>query len=566
MAGSSEWTMRAQPGLGYRLLMRARLLRTAVVLAVALAAGAGYVSLLPGDFDVSYALLTAIVFALLLWPITEAVASARAAQQARRLAAHTESRSIDDAVSAALEEERRRLAVDIEAIVRRSVERMRMHVERLRGAPDDDAGAVAALREVQREGRGATVELRRLIGLLRGPVSVPPPAAGRGRRRRWPADAALAGLLAVIAVAEHFSTIETYKPLPEGGAWLAAAAAAATVLWRARPGLAAMIQALLFVAGMLAGVPVSTGLWTLVAIGLPVWAALSRPPASALSLLGPAASLSAELVSQWLHFPESGETTTAFFAIVVVGAIVARASGARRRAALTRAELHEAQLAAAAAAEVERDRAAMARELHDAISGTIGVIVLQAGAAELRWRTDRSTALAAVAVIAAAAEEALRDLDDLLASLPAIGGGAAASGSTARGADDLRALVERMRRAGLDLRVRLPAGLETLPPEVAMTVYRVAQESLANAARHAPGARVELTLGAPAGHGAERSLELEVRDDGSGPPRAPSAGHGLVGLQERVAAMGGTLTAGPLERGGFAVLARIPVPETMEAL
>jgi signal transduction histidine kinase len=96
--------------------------------------------------------------------------------------------------------------------------------------------------------------------------------------------------------------------------------------------------------------------------------------------------------------------------------------------------------------------------------------------------------------------------------------------------------------------------VEPLAPGVDLTAYRIVQEALTNARRHAPGAAVEVELGC-----AGDALRLRVRDDGPGPANGAGGGHGLVGMRERVAAVGGTLRTGPAEGGGFAVEADLPL-------
>jgi len=117
-------------------------------------------------------------------------------------------------------------------------------------------------------------------------------------------------------------------------------------------------------------------------------------------------------------------------------------------------------------------------------------------------------------------------------------------------------LVERGRAGGLAITLTTAGDLAGGPLPVA-TAYRVVQEALTNAARHAPGSSVEVRL-AVAGD----RLMVEVRDDGRGPEGTEGAGFGLVGLAERVRAEGGSLTAGPQPGGGFALAARLPLRST----
>jgi signal transduction histidine kinase len=127
----------------------------------------------------------------------------------------------------------------------------------------------------------------------------------------------------------------------------------------------------------------------------------------------------------------------------------------------------------------------------------------------------------------------------------------------------LTALADRMRGGGLAVTVTVA---EPLPddPALAATAYRIVQEGLTNAARHSPGSHVEVILAT-----ADGSLEVTVRDDGTGPRRADAAheggGFGLVGLAERVRALGGELAAAGAPGGGFALTARLPIGERDKA-
>jgi signal transduction histidine kinase len=121
------------------------------------------------------------------------------------------------------------------------------------------------------------------------------------------------------------------------------------------------------------------------------------------------------------------------------------------------------------------------------------------------------------------------------------------------GLADVDALVEKARAAGLDVSVERD-GLATVPPTVGLAAYRIVQEALTNARRHAPGAAVDVEL-----HYADDSLLVRIRDNGPGPPPALRAGgHGLLGMRERAAAVGGRLRSGPAPGGGFLVTADLP--------
>jgi signal transduction histidine kinase len=200
-----------------------------------------------------------------------------------------------------------------------------------------------------------------------------------------------------------------------------------------------------------------------------------------------------------------------------------------------------------AAEEARRDeRLELARELHDVVAHHVTGIVLQTQAARVVRRRDPDRLDEHLAGIEAAGSAAmtamrrvvglLRDDDDTVSLAP----------------EQLGELVARF--DGPAVRLRLPDGSTAWPPEVTSTVYRVVQESLTNVARHAPRARsVEVSVGQDGS-----SITVAVVDDGP-PARRYRGGYGLVGMRERVEALGGTLSAGPGDGAGWAVRARLPV-------
>ena len=209
--------------------------------------------------------------------------------------------------------------------------------------------------------------------------------------------------------------------------------------------------------------------------------------------------------------------------------------------------LRDAALAAAVAAE----RLRIARELHDVSSHAVGVMVLQAGAAGAQRLTDPARARAALEAVETAAAQATAELDTLARTLtsdgqiePWVGAGDGLDGALTR-------LVDRMRGAGLA--IELDHGALPVDHRLAGVVYRIVQEALTNAARHAPGATVRVVVDRRVD-----GVEVEVVDSGGGQPALDGSGFGLEGLAERVRLLGGDFAAGPRPGGGFAVRARIP--------
>ncbi|MFJ2911989.1 sensor histidine kinase [Streptomyces sp. NPDC087228] len=210
------------------------------------------------------------------------------------------------------------------------------------------------------------------------------------------------------------------------------------------------------------------------------------------------------------------------------------------------------------AAETVRhdERLALARELHDVVAHHVTGIVVQAQAARIVGRRQPELLDETLAGIEAAGSEALaamrrvvgllRDTEDVATTSPAT-----------PGPEQLSELVQRFEGHGPKVRLRLPENQAPWPPEVTTTVHRIVQESLTNIARHAAHARSATVdvVQDPAG------VTVTITDDA--PPgharHLQRGGFGLIGMRERVEALGGTLTAGPGPGAGWAVLARVPV-------
>jgi signal transduction histidine kinase len=207
---------------------------------------------------------------------------------------------------------------------------------------------------------------------------------------------------------------------------------------------------------------------------------------------------------------------------------------------------------------VASERARIARELHDVVAHHVSMMVVQAEAGPLAVERDPARAAGAFAAIAATGRQALVEMRRLLGVLR--GDGQAPSLAPQPGLDQVPSLVEQVGRAGLEVELVVEGEKAPLPAGVELSAYRIVQEALTNAVRHAgPGrARVLVRYG-------ERDLELTVRDEGGGGGAAPAggpptrSGQGLVGMRERVSLFGGELHAGPGPDGGFTVAARLPL-------
>ncbi|WP_203185957.1 sensor histidine kinase [Streptomyces pratensis] len=245
--------------------------------------------------------------------------------------------------------------------------------------------------------------------------------------------------------------------------------------------------------------------------------------------------------------------------VLVIGASVRERGEAQRRLA-EQWTISEAERAQRTLLE---ERTRIARELHDVVAHHMSVITVQADSAPYRISGLSEEARAEFASIAAGARESLAEMRRLLSVLRSDG----SRGELAPqpGLDRVQQLVEATVRAGLPAELSLAADVAeavqrgAVPQAVELSAYRIVQEALANAVRHAPGARTRVSVTARDGH-----LSVLVVNDRPQKPGSPletsGTGHGLVGMRERVRLTGGTLDTGPLPDGGFRVAARLPLP------
>ncbi|MEY9894758.1 signal transduction histidine kinase [Catenulispora sp. MAP5-51] len=242
---------------------------------------------------------------------------------------------------------------------------------------------------------------------------------------------------------------------------------------------------------------------------------------------------------------------TAVEAVVVLCVALAAVVGDSRRR--ERAHVRETRARVASQAVVA-ERLRIARELHDMVAHTIGVVALQAGAAKLVVRRRPDDAVKALGVVEDAARETLAGLRRMLGALHDDGPGADAP---PEGLDCVEQLVDRAREAGVHIEVERRGVCRLLPPEVDLAAFRIVQESVTNVLKHsgARGCRVRFEYG-------EADLAIEVVDDGrhAGCGTDYGTGYGLAGMRERVELLRGEFSAGPRAGGGFLVAARIPVP------
>ncbi len=197
------------------------------------------------------------------------------------------------------------------------------------------------------------------------------------------------------------------------------------------------------------------------------------------------------------------------------------------------------------------ERLRIARELHDSLTHSISVIKVQAGVAAHLARKNGEEPADALLAIQEASNDAVRELRATLDVLRR------EEDSNGSGLDLLPTLVDRARSSGLPTTYTVCGDPRALPPDVDQAAYRVVQEALTNVTRHAgkASASVQIDYG-------ERTLIVRVDDDGTGSRRPPVPGYGLIGMRERVTALGGRLQAEPGASRGFTVLAELPVNGT----
>ncbi|WP_436278525.1 sensor histidine kinase [Micromonospora chalcea] len=257
----------------------------------------------------------------------------------------------------------------------------------------------------------------------------------------------------------------------------------------------------------------------------------------------------------------------AFFYALIVGAVWLAGLNLRTRRLYVlsledRAATLEREREAQARAAVAEERTRIARELHDVVAHSMAVMIVQADGVRFTLDRDPATAREAAKVVADTGRAALEEMRRLVGVLrePTATQPDPADGPAHRrpALVELPALLDRFRAAGLRVACGGAGAPPPLPPGLELTVYRVVQESLTNTLKHAGvGASVELTLDWSAD-----AVVIRAEDDGRGRPvdgPAPSGGHGLVGMRERVGVYDGSLAAGPTLAGGWRVRARLPL-------
>ncbi|WP_019203835.1 sensor histidine kinase [Tsukamurella sp. 1534] len=352
---------------------------------------------------------------------------------------------------------------------------------------------------------------------------------------------------AVLLGTPHLEAAAGQRPIDAGAYALGLAGAASLPLSRRWPAATAVIACATVFGYLAAGYPGGPALL----VG-PIAMALVGFRARRWAAAGAATGMSLAVVAGSLiatgGLPTIGVAGPAWAVAFAVGGQALAARVELRAAERERRERRELQARS-------EQRLEIARDLHDSVAHAMATISVQSGVAAHLLDRRPEQARAALEAIREASADALDELGAILAALRGPGG-APESRDVPAGPDRVRELLVRARADGLVVDEELEGDLAAPAPSVGAAAYRVVQESLSNAVRHAPGARVTVRIRVDG----PRSIAVEVVDGGPAvrqAPARPGGGFGLVGMRERVTATGGSFAAGPAG-GGFRVSARWP--------
>jgi signal transduction histidine kinase len=381
--------------------------------------------------------------------------------------------------------------------------------------------------------------------------------SGQGRRsvRDWVVDVVMFVLAVAIGVAVLVATWDDHNTVQKV-IDVAVGAVACASLWvrRSRPTEVAVFTAVASIFSALAAGPAVFALFN---------AALRTSARTILALVGLAA---VSTVVFPLIYPgkDSYATQLIVGALCTAGIIgwglFVRAQRDLVHSLRERAERLESEQRLKVEQAREAERLRIAREMHDVLAHRVSLLSLHAGALEFRPDAPTEEVAEAAGVIRATAHAALEELRDIIGVLRE-GGEQTAPEPPQPTLAQVPALIDESRAAGMHVRARIDApGAEALPAALGRTAYRVVQEGLTNARKHAPGAAVDVAIAVDDGRlvvGVVSRRPVGVRA-GAAADRLPGAGTGLVGLAERVALAGGELEHGPDAAGDFVLRASLP--------
>jgi signal transduction histidine kinase len=244
--------------------------------------------------------------------------------------------------------------------------------------------------------------------------------------------------------------------------------------------------------------------------------------------------------------------TPALFATAWMAGFALRGRAVRAEAAEARAARSERDRELAARIAVAEERARIARELHDIVAHAMSVMVLHVGAVRHQLPAEMVEAKSALEGVERTGRSALAEMRRLLGAMRHSGEDMELSPQP--GLDRLGALLEDVTAAGLPVRLRVEGDPLALPRAIDLSAYRIIQEGLTNALKHAGASGAEVAL-----RYSPRELEIEVRDNGHGAAVINGSGHGLVGVRERVKIYGGKMTTRSPIGGGFVLATTLPL-------
>jgi signal transduction histidine kinase len=213
----------------------------------------------------------------------------------------------------------------------------------------------------------------------------------------------------------------------------------------------------------------------------------------------------------------------------------------------------ERERATAAERATAEERARIARELHDVVAHSVSVMVVQASGVRRLLAEEQHREREALLSVEQIGRQALTEMRRMLGVMRS-GEESPAALAPQPGLQHLDRLIAQVEEAGMPVTLLVEGDRPELSPGVDLSAYRIVQEGLTNALKHAKGARAEVVV-----RYIDSSVQLEIADNGPGIPSGDGMGHGLVGMRERVALYGGTIEAGPRDGGGFVLRARLPV-------
>jgi signal transduction histidine kinase len=240
------------------------------------------------------------------------------------------------------------------------------------------------------------------------------------------------------------------------------------------------------------------------------------------------------------------------FVVAWVAGYALRERSQQAEAAEMRAALAEREREAAARVAVAEERTRIARELHDIVAHAMSVMVLQVGAVRHKLPGTLEEDREALGRVEHAGRTALAEMRRLLGAMRSNGDRVALGPQP--GLDALDSLVNDVIHAGLPVQLHVDGEPYDLPRAIDLSAYRIVQEGLTNALKHAHASHADVTV-----RYRPDEVELEVADDGKGPAVTNGQGHGLVGIRERAKIYGGEMSAGAAPAGGFVLSARLPI-------